>query len=400
MDARLAKAARLGNRRIAIGVRGRSDLCYMQPPMANREAHMRRALAEAGKGRQGASPNPMVGCVIARGDQVVATGFHRRAGTPHAEVVALKKAGDAARGADLYVNLEPCNHVGRTGPCSEAIIAAGIRRVFVGMRDPNPLVNGRGLRRLRKAGIAVEVGLLAGEAKQLNEAFVHVMAEGRPFVIAKIAQSLDGRIATHTGQSQWITGKEARAEGHRLRGEVDGIVVGVGTVLADDPRLTCRAARGRDPVRIILDTRARTPAKAQVIRVAKGSNAPTWIVVGSEAPKAKLRALEKAGARLLVAKTKRGRIDPKRLMTQLAEQQLLSLLVEGGPTLLGSLFDAGLVDKVHAFVAPALIGGVAAPGSVGGKGVAKLDERLRLSRLSVSQLGEDLHLVGYPTGRK
>lgn len=367
--------------------------------MAGNIELMQRALAEAARGRGRTSPNPMVGCVVAKGKRVLAVGYHRRAGGAHAEGVALKRAGKAARGADVYVNLEPCAHSGRTGPCTEALIASAVRRVFVGMRDPHPLVNGRGLRALRRAGIEVEVGLCANEARRLNEAFEFAVGHGRPFVAVKIAQSLDGRVATRTGESKWITGEKARAAGHRLRNELDAIVVGVGTVLADDPRLTCRTRGGRDPVRIIVDTHGRTPTTARVVRGAKRSKAPTWIVVGADVSAAKRRALKKAGAQVIECKTKNGHVDPQAMLAVIYERQLRSVLVEGGPSLIGSFFDDNLVNKVHVFVAPVVIGGEAAKSSVGAQGIAELRDGWRLTDVGVEHLGADLHIVGYPRRR-
>jgi diaminohydroxyphosphoribosylaminopyrimidine deaminase/5-amino-6-(5-phosphoribosylamino)uracil reductase len=364
--------------------------------MGGNPEQMRRALAEAAKARGRTQPNPMVGCVIVRGDEIVAVGHHARAGKPHAEQVALRRAGPRARDADVYVTLEPCNHHGRTGPCAEALIAAGVSRVFVGMRDPNSLVNGRGIRRLRQAGIATEVGLLAGECARLNEAYAKYIVARRPFVVAKIAQSLDGRIATRTGASQWITGERSRRLGHRLRNELDAILVGRGTIAADDPQLTCRLPRGRDPIRILLDSQARTPTSARVVQLARSSRAPTWIVVGPRAPKARRAALERAGVETIACKLVRGGVDIDDLLDKLGERQVMSLLVEGGPSVLGSFVDAGAVDKLHAFVAPILIGGVGARPSVGARGVAELTDALRLEDLEVEKVGADLLLTGYP----
>lgn len=358
-------------------------------------AMMERALVEARRGLGRTRPNPAVGCVIARGSEIIATAYHRRAGELHAEAAALKRAGDQARGADVYVSLEPCDHQGRTGPCTSALVAAGVGRVFVAMRDPNPLVNGRGIRRLRQAGIRVEVGLCEQQAREVNEAFVHRMQTGRPFVVAKLAQSLDGRVATRQGDSQWITSEPARRLGHRLRAELDAIVVGVGTVLADDPKLTCRLRRGRDPVRVVLDTRARTPLSAQVIQGARTSKAPTWLVVGKDASPQRLRAFEKAGVEIIRCRARGGQVDLDALMPLLAERDLVSLLVEGGPRVMGSFVDRGLVDKVHAFVAPLIIGGEKARSAVEAKGAAKLADALHLQRLRVEEVGPDLHVVGY-----
>ena len=357
---------------------------------------MAHVLEQAAKARGRTSPNPMVGCVIAKRGRVIATAYHRRAGGAHAEVLALRKAGAAAKNADLYVNLEPCDHEGRTGPCTDALIAAGISRVFVAMRDPNPLVDGRGIRKLRRAGIEVVTGLLADRARRLNEVFVHRMKAGRPFVIAKLAQSLDGRVATRTGESQWITGPAARRYGHRLRAEADAILVGVGTVLADDPRLTCRVRGGMDPTRVILDSSARTPTKAAVIRAVRRSKAPTIIAIGPAASPRRVRALEKAGAVVVSCRALRGRVRLDDLLTYLHGLDLTCVLVEGGPTVLGSFFEADHVDKVHAFIAPLIIGGEGARGAVGARGFAHLSDSLRLQRIEVDRCGEDLHLVGYP----
>ncbi|MEZ4272529.1 MAG: bifunctional diaminohydroxyphosphoribosylaminopyrimidine deaminase/5-amino-6-(5-phosphoribosylamino)uracil reductase RibD [Myxococcota bacterium] len=358
---------------------------------------MELAMEQARKGLGRTSPNPQVGCVIIKNGRLVAKGYHRQAGAPHAEVVALQRAGTKARDSEVFVNLEPCAHEGRTGPCTEALIEAGVRRVWVAMRDPNPLVDGRGIRRLRRAGISVEVGLLKEQAAVLNEAFVHVMRHHRVFCVAKLAQSLDGRVATAGGESQWITSPAARDLGRRLRGEVDAIVVGVNTVGADDPRLTCRHRSGRDPIRIIVDTQARTSPQAKVVGLGKrGSRAPTWIVVGPQASSRRRRALERAGAETLTCKVRRGHIDLEAMTSRLCERQILSVLVEGGPTLMGGFFDAGLIDKAHLFIAPSIIGGVKAPGAVGGRGIETLSQRWNLEHLQVGQLGDELYLVGYP----
>jgi diaminohydroxyphosphoribosylaminopyrimidine deaminase/5-amino-6-(5-phosphoribosylamino)uracil reductase len=353
------------------------------------------ALAEAERARGRTRPNPMVGCVIVKGGRVVAQGYHRRAGGPHAERVALRRAGDAARGADVYVTLEPCNHTGRTGPCAEALVAAGVARVFIGARDPNPLVNGRGIRRLRQAGIEVQVGLCEDACHRLNEAFELAVVQRRVYVVAKMAQSLDGRVATRAGESQWITGPRARAVGHRLRNELDAILVGSGTVRADDPQLTCRVRGGRDPVRVILDSGARTSPSARVVRAARQSSAPTWIFVGRDAPARRRLALERAGAETLTCDARVRGLDLGQVVRALYERELLSVLVEGGPTVLGAFFEADLVDKVHAFVAPLLIGGEAARGSVGGRGPAGLGGATQLTGCQMQAVGRDWLVTGY-----
>ena len=362
------------------------------PTLEQQAQFMQRALEEAQRSTGRTHPNPMVGCVIVRRGRLVAVGHHVRAGLPHAEIVALQHAGAQARGADMYVTLEPCSHHGRTGPCSDAVIAAGIKRVWVGMRDPYRLVNGRGIRKLRAAGIEVTVGLLQGACASLNEAFVFVQKHKRPFVAIKIAQSLDGKIATASGESQWITSAPARRMGHTLRNRLDAILVGSQTVLADDPRLTCRIPSGRDPVRVVLDTRARISAKSQVCRVAQTSQAPTWVCVGKRAPASKRRALERAGAQVIVCKTRDNRLDLDDVMAALHARSVFSVLVEGGPTVVGAFFDAGLVNQLHAFIAPIVIGGAGAPTSVAGCGVAALKDAALLSDASIEHIGRDIYM--------
>jgi len=356
---------------------------------------MELALKEARKGIGRTHPNPMVGCVVVKGGEVIAKGYHARAGTAHAEVVALKRAGARARGADAYVTLEPCDHVGRTGPCTEALIKSGVKRVFVAMRDPHKIVYGRGFRTLRKAGIEVHVGLLNEECVRLNEDYVHHLREGLPFVVAKMAQSIDGKVATRTRESKWITSEKARRFGQKLRHRYDAILVGVETVLADDPRLTCRLRGGADPIRIVLDSSARTPARAAVLKVAQTSTAPTLVVVGEDASTRRIRALEKSGAEVLPCSLKDGRIDLRALMALLGERGILSILIEGGPTVMGSFFDADLIQKVYAFVAPMVIGGEQAKGAVGGTGPATLLDASRLHGVTTESVGDDLLITGY-----
>jgi diaminohydroxyphosphoribosylaminopyrimidine deaminase / 5-amino-6-(5-phosphoribosylamino)uracil reductase len=369
---------------------------YDARAMSKHEQWMRLALKEAERAIGRTRPNPLVGAVIVKNGRLLAKGFHKRAGLAHAEVEALQKLGGRAPGADVYCTLEPCNHMGRTGPCSEALIAAGVRRVFVGMRDPNPIVDGRGLRKLRAAGIEVHLGLLEDECLRLNEAFTHFITTRRPYVIAKIAQSLDGRVATHTGESKWVTSEAARREGHVLRNACDAVLVGIGTVLADDPELTCRVRGGRDPLRVVVDTQARTPTRARVVRIARSSKAATMIAVGTGAPRRRTKQLEAAGAQLMFCKERRGVIDLEDLVKQLGKLELLSVLVEGGPTLLGGFFDRGLVNKLHAFIAPRVVGGQGALSSVGGEGVARLRDSMWLKDVRVSSVGDDLWITGYP----
>ena len=323
---------------------------------------MKLALRLAARGAGWVSPNPMVGAVVVKGGQVVGRGYHRRAGAPHAEVEALRAAGEAARGADLYVTLEPCNHQGRTPPCTQAILAAGVRRVIIATRDPNPQVTGGGAEFLAAQGVDVNVGLLAAEARRLNEAWFHYVNTGRPWVMAKAACSLDGKIATVGGESQWLTGEAARALGHRLRHRVDAIVVGIGTVLADDPQLTTRRPRGRgkDPIRIVLDSRLRLPLTARLLNL--DSQAPTWVATTSQAPPETIRALKARGAQVLVLPADAGRVSLPALLEELGARQVQSLLVEGGAETLGTFFDQRLVQPVLFFLCPQNPGRATCPG--------------------------------------
>jgi diaminohydroxyphosphoribosylaminopyrimidine deaminase/5-amino-6-(5-phosphoribosylamino)uracil reductase len=355
---------------------------------------MRRALALARRGRGRTSPNPMVGAVVAKAGRIIAEGYHRRAGEPHAEALALQRAGPEARGATLYVTLEPCCHHGRTPPCTDAIIASGVRRVVAAMRDPNPLVAGKGLRRLRRAGIEVEVGLLEEQARRLNEAYCHRITTGRPFVTLKLAASLDGKIATRTGSSRWITAQAARLHVHRLRAESDAVMVGIGTALADDPRLTGQLGAMRQPIRVVVDSRARLPTDAAMLREPGG---PVIVAATLRAPRSRVAALRRAGAEVLLLRERQGRVDLRALLEALGRRGITSLLVEGGSEIAGSLLDAHLVNKFVLFLAPILVGGARAPMIAAGRGVARLSEALRLDRLAVRRLGPDLVITGYST---
>jgi diaminohydroxyphosphoribosylaminopyrimidine deaminase/5-amino-6-(5-phosphoribosylamino)uracil reductase len=369
------------------------------PPLAvmthKDAAYMKLALRLAAKGAGWVSPNPMVGAVVVKDGQVVGRGYHRRAGLPHAEVEALKAAGEAARGAELYVTLEPCNHQGKTPPCTEAILAAGVRRVVMATRDPNPRVSGGGAKFLAARGVDVAVGLLSAEARQLNEAWFHWVKTGRPWVVAKAACSLDGKIATASGESQWLTGEAARAFGHRLRHRVDAIVVGIGTVLADNPQLTCRlpSGRGKDPIRLVLDSRLRLPLAARLLHL--DSPAPTWVACTSQAPTEMIRLLKEQGAQVLVLPPDAGRVPLPALLDLLGAQQVQSLLVEGGAETLGAFFDQKLIHQFNFFYAPKILGGLKAPGVVGGRGVIHLGEAHIARNLSVRRVGPDLLISGY-----
>ena len=362
------------------------------------EQFMQEALALAAQARGRTSPNPMVGSIVVKDGRVVGRGSHIKAGAPHGEVVALEDAGVQAKGATLYITLEPCCHYGggkRTPPCTRAIIAAGIRRVVAAMRDPNPLVSGQGLEELRQAGIAVKLSVLETEAAALNEVFIKYITTKRPFVLLKVAASLDGKIATVTGESRWITNERSRLLVHQLRDQVDAVMVGINTVLRDDPLLTTRlpGGGGRDPMRIVVDTHLRIPCEARLL--AASATACTLIATSPAAPTDKRLQLEGAGAKILVVEGDGPGIPLGPLMDQLGAMQVTSILLEGGGELHCSALRAGIVDKVLYFLAPKLIGGRSAPMAIGGQGFARLEEAVSLERMQVRQLDGDLLIEGY-----
>jgi diaminohydroxyphosphoribosylaminopyrimidine deaminase / 5-amino-6-(5-phosphoribosylamino)uracil reductase len=356
---------------------------------------MQRALTLASKARGRTSPNPLVGAVIAREGQIVGEGYHRKAGEAHAEVDALNHAGDAARTATLYVTLEPCCHWGRTPPCTEAVIRAGIEHVFVAQIDPNPKVAGNGVRQLENAGIRVDIGLCESDARRLNEIFIKYIQAKQPFVILKSAISLDGKIATATGKSQWITSEASRLKGHEIRDEVDAILVGIGTVFADNPSLTTRlpARAGKDPLRIVVDSRGRTPPTAQIFN--PNSEAGVIVAVTEQAPAGNIANLEAVGAEVLMIEERQNRVCLSTLMKTLGAREITSVLIEGGGEINGSALAAGIVDKVMFFIAPKLIGGKTAPGPIGGVGIQSLSEAFKLRDLTVTPINGDLLIEGY-----
>ena len=355
------------------------------------ERYMRMALRLAARARGQTDPNPMVGAVVVRSGRIVGHGYHRKAGQPHAEVFALQEAGVAAQGATLYVSLEPCAHTGRTPPCTEAIRKAGIRNVIAAMIDPNPLTRGRGLKWLKARGIGTSVGLLEPEARSLNQGFITRMQAGRPFVTIKAAQSLDGKIATASGESRWITGPAARQWVHRLRAESDAILVGVETVLKDDPRLTVRSMHSRSaPVKIILDSSLRTPPASRLF----SSGSPVWIAATSAASAQRERLLRRAGAEILRLPDRAGRVDLGALLKELARREISRLLIEGGGEVIASALQAKAVDRVIWMVAPKIIGGRDSVPVVGGKGVASLKKAILLENVAVQHVGSDLLITG------
>ncbi|GAB6137426.1 bifunctional diaminohydroxyphosphoribosylaminopyrimidine deaminase/5-amino-6-(5-phosphoribosylamino)uracil reductase RibD [Halanaerobaculum tunisiense] len=359
-----------------------------------KEEYMQQAIELARRATGRTSPNPLVGAVIVKNGEIISQGYHHYAGGAHAEVNALQKAGPTAQGATMYVTLEPCTHHGKTPPCTEAIIASGIKRVVIAMKDPNPQVAGEGIKQLQEAGIAVEVGVLAEQARELNEVFIKYITTQQPFVLLKNAVTLDGKIATKTGDSKWITGPESRQLVHNLRDQVDAILVGVGTVLADDPRLTTRLPdrEGEDPIRIILDSKLETPCNANVINQESAAN--TIIATTSQAAREKKELLTQAGADIIEVGS--SEVDLNLLLDKLGEQEITSLLVEGGSQVNTSFWEAELVDKLYYFIAPKIIGGREAVSVVSGTGVEQIKEGIKLTDKDVSLSGEDILVVGYP----
>jgi diaminohydroxyphosphoribosylaminopyrimidine deaminase / 5-amino-6-(5-phosphoribosylamino)uracil reductase len=355
--------------------------------------YMKLALHLARKGIGRTSPNPMVGAVVVTQGTIAGQGFHRKAGLPHAEREALARAGEKARGATLYVNLEPCNHFGRTPPCTQLIFEEGIKRVVFGLADPNPGVKGGGAAFLRSRGIEVVPGVLEEECRQLNEVFVRWITSGRPFVFLKAAISLDGRIATWTGDSKWISNEHSRRKVHQLRNQVDGIVVGIGTVLKDDPQLTVRLPRGKtkDPWRIIIDPRLRISPQARVLE----GPGRTLIATGHQGSPDKRQILEEKGVEVLVLPEKDGHISIRDLLGHLGRKGITSLLVEGGAEIYGSFLQEKQVDKLVLFIAPLLIGGKYSKGMIGGTGADRIAEAIRLQNMKVSRVWGDILVEAY-----
>ncbi|MFF2289764.1 bifunctional diaminohydroxyphosphoribosylaminopyrimidine deaminase/5-amino-6-(5-phosphoribosylamino)uracil reductase RibD [Peribacillus butanolivorans] len=363
--------------------------------MNNDQYYMKLALDLAASAKGKTNPNPVVGAVIVKDGVIAGTGIHRKAGEPHAEVHAFKMAGDYAKDATLYVTLEPCSHYGKTPPCANLVKESGVRRVVVATQDPNPEVAGRGISILRDAGIEVEVGVLEKEAQRLNERFIHNMITNRPFVISKYAMTLDGKLATHTGHSKWITGEKSRHSVHLLRDEVDAILIGIGTVLADNPSLTTRLPEGggKNPIRIILDSELRVPLDANVVQV---SDAKTVIVTQENASVDKIAALSEKGIEfIIVPKTDAG-LDLRILMEELYKKGITDVLLEGGSEVNASFLRAGLIDKYLIYVAPKLLGGRNSLTPFSGINVDTMDEAMDVSISSVDMSGEDICIIAYP----
>ena len=364
------------------------------------EVYMRHALTLAEQARGRTSPNPLVGAIIVKDGAIVGKGWHHKAGTPHAEIHALNQAGEQARGATVYVTLEPCSHYGRTGPCASALIQAGVKTVVAAIKDPNPKVAGHGFAMLRAAGIEVIEGVLAHDAAKQNDIFLKWISTKQPFVALKTAMSLDGKIATHSGHSQWITSSESRQYVHALRDQYDSILVGIGTVLADNPKLTVRLPQGgKNPIRIVLDSQARTPLTAALLT---DRQAPTIIVVAPSAPQERVSLLSKAGADIVTVPATTSGLDLHALLTKLGQRQepITSILVEGGAAVNGFFIDSGLVDKLYWFIAPKLIGGYDAPSPVGGQGAYTMEQAWQLLDTVWAPIGADMLLTAYMKKRE
>ncbi|MBI2659392.1 bifunctional diaminohydroxyphosphoribosylaminopyrimidine deaminase/5-amino-6-(5-phosphoribosylamino)uracil reductase RibD [Candidatus Woesearchaeota archaeon] len=342
-------------------------------------------LAEKGKGLT--SPNPLVGCIVVKRGRIVGKGFHKKAGTEHAEVLALNDAGKKAINSTLYVNIEPCSHWGRTPPCTERIVEAGVREVIIGMKDPNPLVDG--FRELKFRGLKTKIGILEKEAKKLNEVFIKYMRTKRPFVILKVAMSVDGKIATSTGDSKYITSREARAYVHQLRSEVDAVMIGLNTLLRDNPELTPRLVKGKDPMKIVVDSGLKIPKSCNLMK----EPAKLIIATTGKAPKSRIKKLQQKGINVIVTKSKNGMVEMQDLMKQLGKHEIASVMVEGGSQLNSSAIKEGIVDRVLIFTAPKIIGnGI---GAIGSLGIKKIEKAISLKNPVCRRIGKDMLVEGY-----
>ncbi|WP_424653652.1 bifunctional diaminohydroxyphosphoribosylaminopyrimidine deaminase/5-amino-6-(5-phosphoribosylamino)uracil reductase RibD [Carnobacterium jeotgali] len=354
---------------------------------------MRMALDLARKGKGWTTPNPLVGAIIVKGGRVIGQGYHQKYGQPHAEVNAIASAKEDVTGATLYVTLEPCSHFGKTPPCSDLLIDKNIKRVVVGTLDPNPLVAGKGIERLRSNGIEVVTGVLEEESQKLNEIFIKYIVTKEPFVVMKNAMSLDGKIATVTGESQWISGESSRKQVHSLRHELAGIMVGIETIIKDDPQLTSRTLNSRNPIRIVVDSQLRIPIASKVLT--QQDKAKTIVATTRRANKEKLDTLKQMGIEVLVTKEKSGRVDLQELMKLLGAKGIDSILLEGGANLNFSALEEGIVDKIQSYIAPKIIGGKEAKTAVEGAGVHSLKNAFQIDRMTPVMVGEDLFVEGY-----
>lgn len=358
--------------------------------------YMKKALRLAVKGKGRTSPNPIVGAVLINDDKMVGKGYHKKAGLPHAEIEAIRSAGEKTNGSRLYVNLEPCSHYGKSGPCAEAIIESGINEVIIGMKDPNPLVAGKGIRKLKKAGINVIQGIMEKDCRKINEPFIKYITTKLPYITMKVASSLDGKISTITGESRWITGDQARNHVHKIRDEVDAIIVGINTVLRDNPMLTTRLKTKKDlmnPIRIILDSRLKIPLTAKSIQLKNGQK--TIIATTTKAPLRKVKILEKMGIVVLTIKEKETKVDMNELMKKLGKMEISNIMIEGGAEVNASALQSGIVDKVIFFIAPIIIGGANATSSIMGNGIRFLKDAIPIKETRIKKIGHDFMLEGY-----
>lgn len=361
-----------------------------------KEGYMKLALELAKKGIGRVHPNPMVGAVIVKDGKILGQGYHKKCGEGHAEVNAFKDAeekNENVEGAEMYVTLEPCSHFGKTPPCADKIIEKKISKVFIGTLDPNPLVAGRGVKKLKDAGIYVEYGILESECYKLNEVFMKYIVKKEPFVVMKTGMSLDGKIATYSGESKWITEERSREDVHNLRNELTGIMVGINTVLKDNPQLTCRVNGGRNPIRIIVDSNLKIPMDCKIVNTAK--EVETIIATTDKANLDKINSLEDKGVKIIVVPSKNGKVNLKELMTILGKLKIDSILLEGGGTLNFSALEEGIVDKVKIYIAPKIIGGKDSKTPIEGKGIDNLKDAFKITNLSVSTIGEDILVEGY-----
>ena len=355
--------------------------------------YMKRAIELARKGEGKTSPNPLVGAVIVKDGRIIGEGYHKYYGGNHAEVEAINNAKESVRGATIYVNLEPCSHYGKTPPCAIRLVEDGVRKVVMGIRDPNPKVSGQGIKILEDSGIEVVEGVLEKEAKELNEVFIKYIISRRPFVYLKYAMTLDGKIATINGDSKWISNEKSRQEVHKLRNKVSGIMVGINTIIVDDPSLNVRMNEGQDPTRIIVDSNCRISPNAKVLQIE--SDARTIVAVTRNADPLKVALIEETGAEVLVIGEREGRVDLKSLLKLLGKRGIDSILIEGGGSLIWSALEEELVDKVQVYIAPKLIGGVKSPTPVGGKGIDLMSEAIELYDIKRKIFDEDIMIEGY-----
>lgn len=368
--------------------------------MEEENYYMSRAIELAKSGWGKTNPNPLVGAVIVRNGSIIGEGYHKKIGSYHAEIEALQSLKQDPKGSEIYVNLEPCSHFGKTPPCADALVKAGIKKVVIGMVDPNPLVSGKGISILKKAGIEVVTGVMEKECRILNEIFIKYITQKMPFVILKSAMTLDGKIATRSGDSKWITNEKSREFVHRLRDRVSAIMVGIDTVLMDNPSLTTRLQKseGKDPVRIVIDSKGRIPLDAKVIN--NLSEAPAILVIAEELPKEKLSFLSNKNVKVITAGNKEGKVDLNKLMKELYKMQIDSILLEGGGNLNYSALESGIVDKILMFIAPKIIGGADAKTPFEGLGVEKMSDAFSLINYELKTFGKDILIEGYPSKDK